>query len=162
MTVGVAYRIPGVGAVMVSDGRVTHDGVICTDSARKYVQCGPVVVLLSGTVDDTWRQLQDKAPRTFSALRTILADGDKFDWLAYDPRTDRLHAGGVHVVSAFSAIGSGSSLAIGALEVLPVPKTLEEAEAIATRAVRAACRHHIECGGRIRSVIVPQKSAKNG
>lgn len=158
MTVGVGYRVPGLGAVLCSDGRVTHDDLIVSDSTKKYIVCGSTVVLIAGTVGQVWRQLQERPPRSFAAFREALAaHADEQDWLAYDRRSDRLWSGELQLSAPFGALGTGSSIALGALEALPLAKTLEAAERAALSAVRIACRRQASCGGRIRTVIVPGK-----
>jgi len=160
MTVGVAYRVPGLGAVLVSDGRITHSDEIVSDHARKFVVCGSTAAVLAGTVGALWRQLQEKPPRSFAALRAaVAADPDETDWLAYDRRSDRLWAGEVRLVQPFAAIGSGASLALGALEALPLARSMPEAERHALTAVRAACRRNVTCGGKLRVLRVPRKGA---
>lgn len=158
MTVGVAYRVPGVGAVLVSDGRITHDGELVSDNARKYVLCGATAVIVSGEIGQAWRRLQEKPPRSFAALRTAIVESkEDNDWLAYNRSNDQLWLGEVRISGPFATLGSGASLALGALEVLPLARTLVDAEQVAQRAVRAACARHVECGGKIRTVIVPRK-----
>lgn len=160
MTVGVAYRVPGLGAVLVSDGRITHEAEIVSESERKYVICGSTACLVSGTVGHEWRKLQDHPPRSFKAFREALAElEDENDWLAYDRRSDRLWSGGLRLTQAFATLGSGASLALGALEALPVAKSLVDAEQRALAAVRVACRRHSECGGRLRVLVVPRRGA---
>lgn len=160
MTVGVAYRVPGLGAVLISDGRVTHDSEIVTDSERKYVICGATACLVSGTVGQVWRQLQDRPPKSFAAFRAELAgSSDDTDWLAYDRRSDQLWSGDVRLGHAFATLGSGGSLALGALEALPVARTLEDAEKRASEAVRVACKRNVTCGGRLRVLVVPRRGA---
>lgn len=158
MTVGIAYRVPGVGAVLVSDGRITHDGHIVSDTERKYVLCGSTVVLVSGDIGQLWRELQQKPPRSFSAfLAAAAASEDDTDWLAYDRRSDRLWLGDVRLSQAFATLGTGDSVALGALDAMPVARSLAVAEQAATRAVRITCRRRADCGGRIRTVVVPRR-----
>jgi hypothetical protein len=145
---------------MVCDGRVTHADEIVSDVERKFVVCGATACLVSGTVGQVWRKLQERPPRSFAAFRTTLADSsDETDWLAYDRRSDRLWCGDVRLGQPFAALGSGSSLALGALEALPVARTMDAAEKTAIGAVRVACRRNVTCGGRIRVLIVPRRGA---
>lgn len=158
MTVGVAVRVPGAGAVLVCDGRVVRGGEIESDSEKKFVICGPTIVLVAGTVGLLWRKLQEKPPKNFKTFRNEVAEhGDETDWLAYDKTNGRLWSGDVQVPGAFATLGSGGSLAMGALEVLPLPKNLEEARLMATKAIRIACKRHTECGGRLRTIIVANR-----
>src|ERR1700748_26490 len=158
MSVCVAYRVPGEGAVLVSDGRVTHDGELVSDHERKFVICGSTVCLVAGDIGPSWRALQEKPPKNFDAFREILDNGkDDTDWVAYDRRSDRLWLGEARVVTPFTTLGCGGSVALGALEVLPRALTLDAAEKNALKAVKAACRRNVNCGGKIRTVIVPRK-----
>lgn len=160
MTVGVAYRVPPHGAVLVADGRVTHSGYVVASDTRKLVSCGATFVIVAGEVGATWRRLQETPPRSFAAFRRAM-DGTKeeTDWLAYDRTNDRLWSGDVRLSGLFAAVGSGDALALGALEALPLARTLEDATAAARRAVQIACKHNVECGGRIRILIVPRRGA---
>lgn len=160
MTVGVGYRVPGLGAVLVSDGRITHDGEITTDTARKHVICGATPVLLAGDVGPSWSVLQTKPPRTFAALRKAIETAeDDTDWLAYDRGSDRLWLGHLRLGARFAALGCGASLALGALEALTLARTLEDAAARAEAAVRVAVRRHAHCGGRVRVLVCPRRGA---
>ena len=157
MTVGVAYRVPGQGAVLVSDGRVTQDGHINTDSARKYVKCGSTVVLVAGEIGPVWRRLQEKPPRNMKAFLAMVDEApDTCDWVAYDRRSDRLWLGGLRLSQAYVTLGSGDALALGALDAIPPARTLIAAEQAALRAVQITCRRRGDCGGRIRIVTVPR------
>lgn len=158
MTVGVAYRVPGLGAVLVSDGRVTESGALVSDSERKYIVCGATAVLVAGVVGQVWRQLQEKPPRNFGAFReTVSGLEDETDWIAYDRRSDQLWLGDARLHRLFGTLGTGAGIALGALDVLPAPKTLEDAERAAIRAVAAAVRHNVLCGGRVRVLRVPRR-----
>jgi 20S proteasome alpha/beta subunit len=155
MTVGVIYRV-AEGAVLVSDGRITHDGEIASESARKCFMCGlSTAVIVAGDIGPLWRRLQERPPKTFRAFRDAVdADTDDTDWLAYDRRSGRMWLSDVRITIPFAAVGSGATLATGALEALPVAKTIEAAEAAAVKAVRVACRRHALCGGRLRTLVV--------
>lgn len=158
MTVGVAYRVPGQGAVLVSDGLITHDGAIISNMARKHVLCGSTVVLVAGEIGQLWRELQERPPRSFAAFLTAVASSsDDTDWLAYDRRSDRLWLGNARLSQAFATLGSGDSVALGALDAMPVARSLEMAEQTALRAVRITCQRRADCGGRIRTVVVPRR-----
>ena len=159
MTVGVAYRVPGLGAVLVSDGRVTDQHCeLVTDSARKFVLAGATACIVAGEIGPVWRQLQERPPRSFRAFREALESSvDDTDYLAYDRRADRLWVGDVRLFQPFAVIGSGATLALGALEAMPPAKTLVDAERNALSAVRVACRRNVTCGGRLRVLVVPRR-----
>jgi hypothetical protein len=120
MTVGVIYRV-AEGAVLVSDGRITHDGEIASESARKCFMCGlSTAVIVAGDIGPLWRRLQERPPKTFRAFRDAVdADTDDTDWLAYDRRSGRMWLSDVRITIPFAAVGSGATLATGALEALP-------------------------------------------
>lgn len=156
MTVGVIYRVPA-GAVLVSDGRVTHIGEIVSDVERKNFLCGDMAIIVSGEIGQFWRRMQEKPPKTWRAFRAAFdASEDDSDWVAYDRRGGRLWLGDVRIASPYIAVGCGSSTALGALDVLTPARSLAEAEVAARRAVRAACGRHTECGGKVRTLVVPR------
>ncbi len=158
MTVGVAYRVPGVGAVLVSDGRITNEGTIESDSERKLFECGPIAVIVAGDIGPFWRRMQAQPPKTFRSFMAAWdASEDDSDYLAYDRRSGHMWVSDVRIPSLFAAVGSGSHFALGALEAMPAAKTLEEAEAQATRAVRVAIKRHALCGGRVRVLTVRRR-----
>ena len=161
MTVGIAYRVPELGAVLVSDGRISRDGCgALTNDARKFAVCGPIGVLVAGEIGAFWRQLQESPPRSFAGFRKAVdATKEDTEWLAYDRSSGRLWLGDVRVAGLFTAIGSGDTLALGALEALPLARTLEDAERAGRRAVQIACKYCFECGGKVRALIMPRKGA---
>lgn len=156
MTVAAGYRVPSVGAVLVADGRVTHDGEIISDSETKLVVCGATVVAVAGTIGPCWRKLQAQPPKSYAAFLKAVDEFEEadVDWLAYDRSTGRLWLGDVRITSPFATLGSGSSLALGALEALPIAKSLLEAEKAAVKAVQVACRRNATCGGKVRVAVV--------
>ena len=161
ITICVGYRIPGEGAVLASDGRVTDASTsdILSDAERKYVICGNTVVLVAGTLGKLWIQLQDNPPKTFKALRAKIGEnaGNDTEWLAFSRTEDRLYLGDVAVTRPFAGIGCGASFGLGALEALPLAKTLEDAHKAVSTAMAIACRRNASCGGRIRIITVPRK-----
>lgn len=160
MTVGVAYRVPGAGAVLVSDGRITDSasGELISDTARKFVVAGAAFCIVAGDVGPVWRQLQERPPRTFKAFRSAVETAEEPpDYLAYDRVADRLWDGPLRLSAPFFAIGTGGTFALGALEALPPARTLGEARKNALIAVRAAIRRNVLCGGRVRVLVVPRR-----
>jgi ATP-dependent protease HslVU (ClpYQ) peptidase subunit len=163
LTVCLGYRIPGEGAILACDGRVTDSGsfAILSDAEKKYALCGSVTVLMAGTMGKMWMQLQTNPPKSYKALRAAIdshGDADT-EWLAYDKRADRLFVGDVMSSRNIAGIGAGSSFGLGALEALPLAKTLTEAHKAVSTAIAIACRRNASCGGRIRILTVPRKGA---
>jgi len=159
MTVGIAYRVPGEGCVLVSDGRITCDGEILTDTARKFVICGSTAAVLAGTVGALWGRLQDTPPKSFAALReAVEASDDDTDWLAYDRKGDHLWLGDVRLTTPFACIGTGASTAHGALAMVDSPKSLDEAIKLCKRSVKVVCARHTTCGGKVRTIVVRGRS----
>jgi hypothetical protein len=106
-----------------------------------------------------WMQLQTNPPKSYTTLRATLdehADSDT-QWMAYDKRADRLFVGDVMITRNIAGIGCGASFGLGALEALPLAKTLETAHKHVSAAMAIACRRNAACGGRIRILTIPRK-----
>lgn len=170
VTVGVAYRVPGLGAVVACDSRITdtESGMIYSDHVDKWLIGGSVVACYSGTAGGLWGELREASPRTWADLRKALIDIDAteshdrdYDALAYDRRTDTLwhtdHQGDAVRKGVCGTIGIGGTIALGVLEASPTPKTLEAAERLVRRAIKVACKHNSSCGGRTRVLVVRGK-----
>jgi hypothetical protein len=170
MTVCSAYRVPGLGAVMVCDGRVSDgNSTILTDTSEKWLVAGSAVASYAGAIGGKWLDLRDNPPKDWTALWAALIDHDAtahgldYEILAYDRKRDRLlrtdHQGSALTVGLYSAIGAGGDIALGVLDALPAPRTLEGAVKLCQRAVRAAIRRNASCGGRIRTLIMRGRRA---
>ena len=161
MTVGLGYRIPGVGAVLACDSRVTDSSSndILSDTEKKYAICGSMVVLVSGTLGKLWNQVQTSPPKSFNAFRSLLNEhmSDDTEWLVYSKSDDRLYLGDMLVTRPIAGIGCGSSFGLGALEALPLAKSLETAQKAISTAMMIACRRNASCGGKIRIITIPKK-----
>lgn len=160
MTVGLAVRIPGQGAVLACDGRITDDstGHVLSDAERKFIVVGNTVVLVAGNLGPKWTFLQAEPPKTYAALREAIAEGDSdVEWLTYDRRADRLLYTNNVTNRLVAGIGGGSPFGIGALEAGSQPKTLAEAQTRIERAVGIAIRWNSSCGGRVRIITVPKR-----
>lgn len=146
---------------MACDGRVVDadSSTILSDGERKYALCGTTTVLVAGTVGKLWNRLQAQPPRSYKALRGVLDEHpeDDTEWLAYDRKADRLFMGEVTIPRPIAAIGCGAPFALGALEALPLAKTLEAAYHAVATAIAIACRRNACCGGRIRILTIPRK-----
>lgn len=165
MTVGVAIRVPGVGAVLVCDSRVSDSsgGKIYTDSEQKFGVFGTCTAIYAGRPGSLWIELRDSPPRNWPEVYAKLTDTDArakdrdYEVLVYDRTQDRVihtDASGYAVISGTSStIGCGGELAQGVIDGARAPATLEAAAALALRACRAAVRRNAFCGGRLRLVV---------
>lgn len=161
MTVGVIVRVPGQGAVLVSDGRYTCGDQVCSDSHKKWFELGSVVGVWAGSPGGLWVDLESRPPRNWAELRERLAAparGREVDVMVYDRAKDRVihtdHEGDVVLPGNYGAVGCGAPFALGVLDGAKAPTSLEAAAKLATRAVKIACKRNVFCGGRIRTVIV--------
>lgn len=161
MTVGLAIRIPGQGAVLATDGRITdsESGHILSDAERKHAIIGNVAVLVAGNLGPRWTLLQMQPPKSYRALREAIASSESPDveWLAYDRSVDKLFYSDVVTNRLVGGIGSGSPFGIGALEAGSQPKTLVEARERIEKAIGIAVRWNSSCGGRVRVITVPKR-----
>lgn len=169
MTVGIVYRVPGQGAVLACDSRVTSDsGAIYTDTDEKWLVGGGYVASCAGGLGGLWYDLREAPPRTWRELRTATVNpeaetkmGLAYELLVYDRKADQLwtadHQGDATRKGLFAAIGCGGTLALGVLEASAQPRTLEAAERLVRRAVKVACKHNSFCGGRVRVLVVKGK-----
>jgi len=149
MTVCLAYRV-GEKVVLACDGRVTDEsGAIVTDSAKKWLQCGRDVVLMAGKVGDFWAKAQHRPPSSYQAFRKRLssAELDEFDWLSYQPDNGCLQQTDTIVSEPYCGIGSGASVALGALDAMQAAETIEEAQECLKTAILIAVRRNSSCGG---------------
>lgn len=148
---------------MACDGRVcdSETNEILSDSEKKYALCGAITVLVSGTLGKMWIQLQANPPRTYASFRASIDEhaDDDTEWMAYDRRADRLFIGDVLITRNIAGIGCGSPFGLGALEALPLAKTLDTAYKHVHTAMTIACRRNASCGGRIRILTIPRKGA---
>lgn len=166
MTVGVVLRVPGQGAVLACDSRSCDDetGAIFSDTDQKFGEFGSVVACYAGCIGGVWVGFKDSAPRNWAELlkraTDLDADAHKVDYeiLAYDRTKDRImhadHTGDALHVPSHAAIGCGGPIALGVLDSVKFPSTLEAAAKLARKAVRIACKRNVFCGGRVRVVIV--------
>lgn len=152
MTVCVAVRVPGVGAVVGSDGRVTDGDQVVADDFVKVVRCGSATVACAG-VPDVFEWL--KGARNWNHAKRLItrrAQTDEWCSLGYDQSRERLMTsdnGSSLPVPDYYAIGSGSSPALGALAAMGPARTLAEAERRVRKALRIAAARSITCGGRL-------------
>lgn len=167
MTVGLVVRVPGAGAVLACDSRITtSDGAIVTDTDTKWAALGPLTLCSAGNWGGAWLDLIARGPTTIGALRAAMReaphlDADEYEALCYSRQDDSLwhldQSGDATRLGGYAAIGCGGALALGALDATAAPRTLEAAERLARRAVGIACRRHSACGGRVRVVTIPGK-----
>lgn len=164
MSVCLAYRIPGEGAVLACDGRVTSnsDSTILSEAEKKYVICGgSSIVLLAGEVGPIWVKLMGTPPKNYKAFRHIVGEHSTHDleWVTYDRKKDQIIIGDVVSTRPIAGIGCGAPFGLGALEALPLAKTLADAQKAISSAMAIACRRNAACGGRIRIITIPKKGA---
>lgn len=174
MTIGVVYRVPGLGAVVGCDGRVTtDDGAILSDCDDKLLAHGSLVSIFAGTYGGLLVDLRVSPPRSWAELRKATIDIDaelsharSYELLAYDRRTDALwytdHQGDASRRGLYAAIGCGGAVALGALDALPQARSLELAERAVRRALKIACWRQSACGGRLRVLTVPRRGKLSG
>lgn len=166
MTCIVACRVPGKGAVIASDSRVTAGTEIITDACDKWMVCGTLALAISGhdgglvqvlTGCKSLQEVMQKAAEYSNAH-----SGLNWQIIGYDRTRDKLlqldSDGALIVVErAITAGGSGGSYALGWLEAQRAPQTLVGAARATTLAVRAAIKRDCACGGRVRVLTVPRK-----
>jgi len=155
--------VPGEGAVLACDGRIVDaaTNTIISDADKKYVICGATVVMISGNFGKLFHKIAASPPKSFTGLRSAIDDhmDDDTEWLAYDKRTDRLYLDDIVLGRPIAGIGAGSPFGLGALEALPLARSLEAAYKATSIAMSIACRRNASCGGRVRLLIVPKRGA---
>lgn len=162
--------MPGEGAVLFSDGRVTEGLRIVTDTCEKYAVLGSCVALVFGTDGRVLQDLGDAGARSYDdvvkyvndrAERHIGVQVPTWGLLVYERRNGVLYgidSDTTEIVYTQSATGGcGGDLALGALSVLTRPKTLDDAVRVGQKAVRAAIRGNAGCGGRVNTLVVKGK-----
>ena len=169
MTVGILYKVSGLGAVLGCDSRVTGGtGQILSDQDEKWLVGGNIVSCCAGSLGGLWHDLRAQPPKTFAEFRLKTTDIDAvsahdrdYELLVYDRKHDVIwhtdHSGEALKRGVFAAIGCGNAYAIGALSTSEQPKTLEQAEKLVRRALKVACSHHSACGGRLRTIVIEGK-----
>jgi hypothetical protein len=161
MTIGLGYRIPGEGAVMACDGRILDgdSNHILSDGDKKFVVCGPTVAMVAGNFGKLFHKIAACPPKSFAALRAAITENvsDDTEWLAYDKRADRLYLNDIVIARPIAGIGAGAPFGLGALEALPLAKTMDAAYRYVSTAMGIACRRNASCGGRIRVLVIPRK-----
>lgn len=168
VTVGAAYRVPGLGCALACDGRLASDeGHIYTNHDRKWGGKGSITFLVAGSTGALLPALFEAPPRSWRELRPKIFNRDAdylkldYEFLVYDRAKDRLihmdHTGDETRCGVFHTIGCGGHVAFGALDSNEVPKTLEQAAKLVRKAVVSACRRNSACGGRVTVLTVPRR-----
>lgn len=157
MTVICAVRVPGKGAVIMSDSQGTApDGRLY--EVEKIIRFPGVVVAACGALATVSALRHYKAKAYADILTFVIEHGENHDFklICYDRVKDKLWTidsnGSETTHSHWAAEGSGSAFAAGLLDDAPTSKTLKEAVSLARRAAAVACRLHVECGGPLRWV----------
>ena len=119
MTVILAVRLPGEGAVLASDGRVTQGTEIVTDVCEKLVICGSAILGASGQDGGLLPSLE-QAKNWPDVIRVgyefIKAAPSTLSWntVGYDRKADQLwyfdsDGAQIPVPGMFGAIGCGGT-----------------------------------------------------
>jgi ATP-dependent protease HslVU (ClpYQ) peptidase subunit len=166
VTICIAYRVPGLGAVLGCDSRITDTGTgaICSDTDEKWLASGSVLACYAGAIGGLWLDMRETPPRSWQEFRKAFTDIDAtqshdrdYEALVYDRRGDAIyhtdHQGGASRRGLYWAVGCGGPYALGVLDASAAPRTLEAAERLVRRALRIACKRHSSCGGRLRVLV---------
>jgi 20S proteasome alpha/beta subunit len=166
VTVIVGYTVPGEGAVLACDSRVTAGYGILSDSCDKFVVAGSAVCLVSGHDGSLIDHICHA--RNIEGVRMIAAEfmeGKNLSWdlLCYDRRSEQLvmvdsHGSSI-LVGPYHASGCGGDYAMGVFSSSPTPRTLERAQKLVKKACAVAIKHSAACGGKIRILTVRGKRA---
>lgn len=162
MTVILAIRLPGEGAILAGDGRVTVGSEILTDSCEKLAVFGSIALGVSGHDGGLLQALEPaKNLAEVMKLANDYTRGSSLAWdaVAYDRKQDQLlyldyHGAVITAPGIFATTGSGGTYAMGFVEARPRPKTFEEATELAKQTLRTTFKKNSECGGRIRLLTV--------
>jgi ATP-dependent protease HslVU (ClpYQ) peptidase subunit len=164
LTVLVGVVVPGEGCVLACDSRVSIGATILSDDCPKYVIAGSCVALVCGEDGGLLDALDGS--RNVDELRYRALEyqnGKDLDWalLVYDRRSEKLvyfeGSGATVLLDDFGALGSGGTLALGALTYAGKPRTLASAQKLARRACQVAIRHNATCGGKVRVLTIRGK-----
>jgi len=163
MTVGVGLVVPGVGAVLACDGRITGgSGQILADDDEKWLIGPGYSATCAGSLGGLWYDLRKTPPKGWTKLRRKLTDVEAplvhdrdYEILCFDGA--RLwhmdHQGEAIPHERVLTIGCGGAYARGVIDAHKPPATLAAAEKLARAACASACRHHSSCGGHIRVIV---------
>lgn len=166
MTCIIAARVPGRGAVIACDSRVTAGTEIVTDACDKWLVCGTVALAISGRDGGLVHALRGakNLPELMKAAAEYSSAHTEQNWLlvAYDRTKDQLlqldsDGALMPCERRFVAGGSGGSYALGWIEAQRTPKTLATAASVSRDAVRAAMKRDCACGGRVRVLTIRGK-----
>lgn len=166
MTCIVACRVPGKGAVIACDSRVTAGTEIVTDACDKWMVCGTVALAIAGRDGGLVQALTParSLAEVLKASSTYAKDHHElnFQIVAYERTRDhlwQLDSDGalLQVERRFTSGGSGGNYALGWLEACAAPKTLGQARKVLANAVRASMKRDCACGGPVRVLTVPGK-----
>ena len=162
MTICLGYRC-SEGAVMACDGRILDgdSNHILSDGDKKFVICGSTVAMVAGNFGKLFHRIAANPPKSFAALRAAITENvsDDTEWLAYDKRADRLYLNDIVISRPIAGIGAGAPYGLGALEALPLAKSMDAAYRYISTAMAIACRRNASCGGRVRILMIPRKGS---
>lgn len=148
---------------MACDGRIldADSNTILSDSDKKFVLCGSTVAMVAGNFGKVFHKITASPPKSFAALRAAITENvsDDTEWLAYDRRADRLYLNDIVIGRPIAGIGAGAPFGLGALEALPLARSIDAAYKYISTAITIACRRNASCGGRIRILVIPRHGA---
>lgn len=164
MTVGIAYRVPGQGAVLLCDSRVSgDDGHIFTDSDEKWIVGPGYAAICAGSLGGLWFDIRLSPPKNSAEFRWALtaenpAQTPPYEVLMYDWRQDTLwhldHSGDATNTGSYSTIGCGGALALGALDTLNPVRSLAATDRTLRKVAQSVYRRNSFCGGRTRTLTI--------
>lgn len=167
MTAICGWRVPGKGAVISVDTRITSGTEKTTDKAKKWIRhrdfigayCGSISVgqafirRVRGTRIESWDSLAEVA----------LHKGDpskdpEVTFMAYMPSRDELALvdsdGAVFVQDRWAVCGSGAHYMMGFLASYEsYPTSLAKATEMSRKACHVASMFELSCGARLRTLV---------
>ena len=170
MTTVLGIRVPGQGAVMVADGKVSDDtGRIWSTTAKKLLKLTAATVGVAGNLL-VLDELRRAKPHTAEGVKDFLRDSaflTPFELICYDHINDQLWTldqNGMYVEFPYwVAAGAGGAVASGALITSSPPPNLDAALVIGKQAVKASAILNGYCGGVTHwclcPIVVPQQLA---
>lgn len=155
MTCVVGIHVPGQGAVVACDSRITDPNTweITSDDDVKALSCA-ILVGTAGHLGKTWTDFQLAPPRDLADFRArAIAGTEDCDYVLYCPNLDKLCVADSHGYmgpSRLCGVGAGSMLALGYLSAFPPSSSLVQAAKRARKAVEVAISRNASCGGQVR------------
>jgi hypothetical protein len=154
MTVVVAIKVSGQGAVLVADGKVSDDtGRIWSTTSKKIVQLTAATVGVAGNLV-LLDELKRAAPHTADGVKEFVRENafmTPYELVCYDQIYERLWTldeDGMYIeYPHWVAVGIGGPIASGAMMMARPPTTLSDALMLGRQAVKASAALNGFCGG---------------